>query len=124
MFSCNSLDTIPITLKAPRSNHEKKHQILVILCCLTECLEYVLLEDGKESSILIALLTLQQCYNPVEYIVTDKGSNMQNFEMTGSSHLDGEPQRILRLLKKAVQSGALNQKSNLVKRSLKKLKWP
>merc|ERR1711954_482518 len=60
MCSCISCDTVPITLKAPRSNHEKKHQISIILCCLTECLEYILLEDGRGSSILIALLTLQQ----------------------------------------------------------------
>ena len=110
MFSCISCDTIPITLRAPRSNHEKKHQILVILCCLTECLEYILLEDGKESSILIALLTLQQNYNPIRYIVTDQGSNLQNLEITGSANPNGEPQRILRLLEKVVQSGAQNEK--------------
>merc|ERR1711954_473651 len=122
MFSCISCDTIPITLKALRSNHEKKHQILVILCCLTECLEYILLEDGKESSKLIALLTLHQHYNPIRYIITDQGSNFQNLEITGRTNPNGEPQRILRLLETAVQSGAQNQKSNKVESSIKKKK--
>ena len=92
----------------------------MILCCLTECLEYILLEDGRESSILVALLTLQQNYNPIRYIVTDQGSNLQNLEITGSANPNGEPQKILRLLDKGVQSGAQNQKSNIVKSSIKK----
>ena len=66
------------------------------------------------------MLTLQQNYNPIKYIVTHGGSNLQNLEITGTTHLNGEPQRILRLLEKAVQSGAQNQKSNIVKSSIKK----
>ena len=37
---------------------------------------------------------------------------MQNLEITGRTNPNGEPQRILRLLEKAVQSGAQNQKSS------------
>ena len=54
------------------------------------------------------------------YIVTNQGSSLQNMEITGNTNPNGEPQRILGLLEKAVQSGAQNQKSNKVESLIKK----
>ena len=124
LFSAISIDCLgPVELATKRSNMTKKHWILPVVCLLTGCMELYLLTDMTESSVLFALLVLQQTWNPIVNILSDAGSNLQNLGISGEHKLTGESLRLFSLLKKNEITAVLNQKANLVEGNIRKLKF-
>ena len=65
---------------------------------------------------------MQQCFNPIHYILTDQGSQLRQLNQTSRYKPTGEPLRILVLLKEAINTAVFGQRSNLVEGHIKKFK--
>ena len=121
-FTAITLDLIPVSLKWHRNN-KKQHYVLIIVDILTHCVELILLEDQKEQSIINELIILQQNYNCIQYILTDRGSQLCKFEIAGYIPKKTEEIRLFALLKEAKNAASKNQQSNLCEAYCKKFKF-
>ena len=83
-------------------------------------MELYLLTDMTESSVLFALLVLQQTWNHILTILSDAGSNLQNLGISGEHKLTGESLRLFSLLKRNEITAVLNQKANVVEGNIKR----
>ena len=122
LFSTISVDVLTLELAGPRANQVKTYHILVVVCCLTECVEFFVAEDMKESTVITKLLILQARFNPVRLIVTDQGTNLRNLNRQGSVRFTEEPLQMFMLLKNAVNASANNQRANPCEVAIKKMK--
>ena len=124
MFSAITLDLVgPIELKAARANSTKKYWILPVFCVLSGASEFYLLDNMRESSILISLLKLQQRYGPIRIIITDAGTNLQNLAEKGKVEHTGDAKKMLNLLEASYQAHPHGQRANLSEYNIKKLKF-
>ena len=120
LFSSISGDIISLEFAGNRSNHMKTYYILVCFCCLSECVEFFLCEDMKESTIITKLLVLQTRFNAIRLIITDQGTNLKNLNREGNVTFSDEPMQIFALLKQAVNASAHNQRANWCEAAIKK----
>ena len=120
-FSAISMDIIPITLTGVRSNHTKAHYVLAILYMLSHSLEFYLMDNMREETIMLKLFMLQQSWNPISHIITDPGSNLRHLEIQGIKNSIGKAYRILAILLLSADAAANNQRSNTVEAHIKNL---